>query len=335
MPTLDIDHTTGAHCGSTSLRDLSAYYGWGFDEPTCFGLGEGLGFSYLTLPESPHRAIFGRTGWLERAFFDNLGLEHTMHQGETFSTAWEAITARIDRGDPVMIFTDLYYLDYYDTDTHFAPHSLLVVGYDAEDSVVHLADSEFDEIQTIPLDRLELALTSEHVVPLQCWYLTVESTTVTTPFPAAAATAIEGTAKTMLSGASHRESPVFRDQGIDQIEAFEAELPEWGALPDPQWTARFAYQNIERRGTGGGAFRRLYAAFLDTASESVSLAEDLGAEMHAIAEDWTELAETLRRASECEEDEQFEALLTNASEQADAIADREGAFYGNIREFEG
>ncbi len=331
MPQLDFEHEVGAHCGSTSLRGLSTYYGWGFDEPTCFGLGEGLGFSYLELPDSPHRAIFGRTGWLERAFFENCAVEHTIHEGESFEEAWAAIRSRIDEGDPVMIFTDLFYLDYYETDTHFAPHSLLVVGYD--DGHVHLADSEFAEIQRLPLDRLKKALTSSHVVPLQCRYLAIEEPTVTVAFETAAESAIRETATYMLDPTeSHRESTAFSGVGVGEIEAFAEELPEFDDLPDPSWTVRFAYQNIERRGTGGGAFRRLFADFLETAAGPVGLDSAIPAEMHDIADDWTELAGVLREASETESPADRQSLLWEASSQTEAIATREREFFQQVSE---
>ena len=80
------EHAPGAHCGSTSLRNLSDYHGWGFDEPTCFGLASGLGFHYRELAESPHRMFVGRPLWLERAFFENLGIETTDREGEDPAT---------------------------------------------------------------------------------------------------------------------------------------------------------------------------------------------------------------------------------------------------------
>jgi hypothetical protein len=334
MQRLDFDHEVGAHCGSTSLRDLSTYYGWGFDEPTCFGLGEGLGFSYLELPDTPHRAIFGRTGWLERAFFENCGIDHTIHEGEDFETAWAELRGRIDDGDPVMIFTDLFYLDYYDSSTHFAPHSLLVVGYD--DETVHLADSEFDEIQQLPLDRLEEALTATHVVPLQCRYLTIDDPTMTVDFETAAERALEETATYMLDpGQSTRESKYFSGQGVGEVQRFGEELLSWDDLPDPSWTIRFAYQNVERRGTGGGAFRRLFADFLATVPESVPLPDGAAAEMVDIADDWTELAGVLREASETESAADRQSLLWEASEQVEAVGEREADLYRKmLAEFE-
>ena len=79
MPRLDLAHERGNHCGSTALRDLADFYGWGFDEATCFGLGAGLGFSFLRTPDPPERLFFGRTSWLETAFFDHLGIDSLLN----------------------------------------------------------------------------------------------------------------------------------------------------------------------------------------------------------------------------------------------------------------
>lgn len=331
MPRLDLDHRAGNHCGSTSLRDLSTYYGWGFDEPACFGLASGLGFSYLRLPERPHRLFFGRPEWLEYAFFENLDVDHRRHEGQAFEDAWAAITARVDAGDPVMIFTDLFYLEYYDTDTHFAPHSLLVVGYDERDGHVHLADSEFADVQALALDRLEAAMTSTHVTPLQCRYLTVEDPTPGRSFATAATAAVRETATYMLDPSSaSRESRGFGEQGVPAIRALAADLPSWHELEDPAWTARFAYQNVERRGTGGGAFRRMYAAFLEASADALSLPDALPGRMADVAAAWTDLGAVLLEASETDAERERRSLLARAGERADALADREAAIYEDL-----
>lgn len=331
MPRLDLDHRRGNHCGSTSLRNLSTYYGWGFDEPTCFGLASGLGFSYLALDDSPERMFFGRPRWLEWAFFEHLDIDHEIHEGQPFEDAWRAIRARIDDGDPVMIFTDLYYLDYYGTNTHFAPHSLLVVGYDDEQA--HLADSEFDEVQTLPLDRLREALTSTHVVPLQCRYLTVESRAPGVEFSEAASNAIEQTARYMLDPtAVSRDVSGFGEQGVSAMRSFAADLPDWGSLDDPSWTARFAYQNVERRGTGGGAFRLMYAAFLEYASESITLPTDAADRMDEIAHEWTAVGDVLYDASETDDPTERDRLFAEAGERVSELADREETLYEELLE---
>jgi hypothetical protein len=87
------------------------------------------------------------------------------------------------------------------------------------------------------------------------------------------------------------EFPGF--SGLGAVERLAEEAGSWPeAAPDWQWCARFGYQVIERRGTGGGAFRLMYSRFLEQAGrpESVLAAE--------AAARWTELAEALRAASE-------------------------------------
>lgn len=330
------DHTSGAHCGSTSLRDLSDFYGWDFDEPTCFGLASGLGFTFFEIPTDPWRMFVGRPTWLERAFFENLEIPHTDREGDDFETAWAAVRGHLDRGRPVMLFVDIYYLDYYGTDTHFAPHSLLVVGYDEEveapdgtTGVAYTADSEFDEVQELPLSSLREAWASKDVVPLENRYLVAEGDPQADA-TGAARTAIAETARYMLDPADATRSVAdWGEAGIAGIRALAANVPDWPDLEDPRWTACFAYQNVERRGTGGGAFRGLYAPFLDRVEAEVGL-DGYADRMHHIADGWAEAGEILREASETDEDDALDDLLLRASDRIAALADEEEAFFADV-----
>jgi hypothetical protein len=105
-------------------------------------------------------------------------------------------------------------------------------------------------------------------------------------------------------------------------------MAEWPDLEDPTWIARFAYQNIERRGTGGGAFRGLYAPFLDELVTDAGLDARFAEEMHGIAGDWSSLAAILYEASET--DEEMAPLLAEAAERVHAVADREERFYEDV-----
>lgn len=330
MPRINLSHRSGNHCGSTTLRNLSTFYGWGFDESTCFGLAAGLGFTYRKLSAAPERLFFGRTPDLEREFFEILDLPYSRYEGDPFDVAWRAITEHIDGGDPVMIFTDLYYLDYYGTDTHFSPHSLLVVGYD--DDRAYLADSEFDEVQTLPLDSFQKALTSDHMTPLQCRYQVVDEPTPGSDFETAATVAIEKMTRFMLESASSESVPGDGGiQGVEAIRAFADDVPSWDDLSDPSWTARFAYQNIERRGTGGGAFRSMYASFLEGAADRISIPGDAPSTMADISADWTDVAEVLYEASEADTTTELREYLRRASDDIGLIADREADLYRTLR----
>src|SRR4051794_23098940 len=59
------------------------------------------------------------------------------------------------------------------------------------------------------------------------------------------------------------EPPFGEFAGVPALERLAAEAGSWPeAVGDWQWCARFAYQVIERRGTGGGCFRLMYSRFL-------------------------------------------------------------------------
>ncbi|WP_290812296.1 BtrH N-terminal domain-containing protein [Halovivax sp.] len=330
MTSLDgYEHGTGEHCGSTSLRNLATHHAWDFDEPTCFGLASGLGFTYFELPESPHRGFFGRPLWIEDAYFAHLGIGYNLHRGESWETVVDRLRARTAAGDPVLVYTDIFHLDYFDTDTHFAPHTLLLIGIDDETAV--LSDSEFDDPQRLPLDRLRASTESSYVFDLANRHLVVTDTEPTVGFADAAREAIADTASYMLDPET-RDRPLGPgEHGLDGIRQFAADLPAWTAYDDPQWSVRFAYQNVERRGTGGGTFRRLYARFLDRATEELpELDPELAERTHGIADDWTAIGETLKDASEVDEVSAMDPQLAEAQAAIRDVADRERELYEGL-----
>jgi len=92
------------------------------------------------------------------------------------------------------------------------------------------------------------------------------------------------------------EPPFGPFAGIPALERLATEAGSWpDAVEDWQWCARFAYQVIERRGTGGGCFRLMYSRFLAEAGrEEAPLAAEAAAR-------WTDLAEAFKAASEEDE----------------------------------
>jgi hypothetical protein len=281
-------HTPGNHCGSTALRNLLGFHGIELSEEMAFGLGAGASFYYLTLEDSsPSRWFNGRTARLEESFRDLTGaaLElRTFAEGD--EEAWAAARAEVDGGNPALLLTDIYYLDHYGNSAHFPGHAVILAGYD--DEVARLSDTGFEELQTTRLENLARARHSGHpAYPLEGHMFTVADTVDRAQLEAAVPRAIAAAAKEMLE-------PTWGEfAGLPAIDRLAAEAGSWPeAAADWQWCARFAFQVIERRGTGGGAFRLMYSRFLEEAGrEEAALAA-------AAAARWTELAEAFRAASE-------------------------------------
>ncbi len=282
-------HTPGNHCGSTALRNLLAFHGVEISEEMAFGLGAGAGFYYLALDDaSPSRWFNGRTARLEESFRELTGaaLEMRTFAEEDGAAAWDAARAEVDAGNPALLLTDIYHLDHYGNSAHFPGHAVVLAGYD--DEVAHLSDTGFEELQTTRLENLARARHSGHpAYPLEGHMFTVGEAVDGGRLEAAVPRAIERAAGEMLE-------PPFGDfGGVPALERLAAEAGSWPeTVEDWQWCARFAYQVIERRGTGGGCFRLMYSRFLAEAGrDEAPLAAEAAAR-------WTELAEAFRIASE-------------------------------------
>jgi len=283
-------HVPGNHCGSTALRNLLAFHGLEMSEEMALGLGAGVSFYYVVLGESsPSRFTNGRTGRLEEQFVELTGAPLRLDTFEDAGDAWRAAAAAIDSGRPAILITDLYYLDHYGKSAHFPGHAVVLAGYDSE--VAYLSDTGFEELQTTSLESLRQARHGDHpVFPLDGHMFAVPDGAELGDLSAAAPTAIGRCARGMLE-------PELRDfQGLPALRRFAAEVGDWPeAAEDWRWCARFLYQVIERRGTGGGNFRLMYSRFLEEAGyEQARIAGQSAAA-------WTALATAAQAASEPDE----------------------------------
>ena len=312
-------HVPGNHCGSTALRNLLSFHGVEISEEMAFGLGAGACFYYVVLDEhSPSRFTNGRAARLEENFLELTGVPLRLRTDTDPDASWETAKEAVDEGRPVLLLTDLYYLDHYGRSAHFPGHAVVLAGYDEE--LAWLSDTSFEDLQTTSLEGLREARHAQQpIFPLEGHAIDVpEGAEIDRDdLIAHAPRAIERAANQML------EPPLGEFEGLPALRRFAAEVGDWPqAAEDWQWCARFLYQVIERRGTGGGNFRKMYSRFLDEAGykESAIAAE--------AAEDWSRLALAARTASEPEqaEAEHWKAL----SAEAERVLEAEERLWANL-----
>jgi len=308
-------HRPGHHCGSTALRNLLGFAGVEISEEMAFGLGAGACFYYVTIPDaSPTRWFNGRTARLEESFRDLTGTALELRTFEEDGDgAWAAARGAVDAGEPALLLTDLYYLDHYGNSAHFPGHAVVLAGYDEERA--YLSDTGFEELQVTQLENLERARHSRHpAYPLQGHMFTVAGEVDLDRLRDAIPAAIERAARAMVE-------PEFREfSGLDAVSRLAEEAGSWPAVAeDWRWCARFGYQVIERRGTGGGAFRLMYSRFLEEAGRPEA---PLAAEAAAR---WTDLAMALRAASE--RDDADADLWDQVDKTAKAVAEAENRLW--------
>lgn len=280
-------HVPGNHCGSTALRNLLAFHGLEMTEDMAFGLGAGACFYFIPMDgASPSRFTNGRTSRLEEQFVELTGAPIRL---ETFGgpdESWPAAREAVKEARPPLLLSDLYYLDHYGKSAHFPGHAVVLAGFD--DQVAYLSDTAFEELQTTSLEGLARARHAQHpVFPLSGHMFTVAGGLGSFDPRAAVPAAVARCAERMI------DPPLGDYEGLPGLRRFAAEVGRWPeVVEDWQWCARFNYQVIERRGTGGGNFRAMYARFLAQAGYSE-------AELAAAASSrWTALAEALRVCSE-------------------------------------
>lgn len=295
MPLLDVHHRPGNHCASTGLRNMVNYHGLDWSEAMCFGIGAGLGIWHLDLPnQSPSRIIHVRSADIESQFFRRVGLPFEWQQYPDPAESERALIDAIDQGKPAIIQTDIFHLPYYNSGTHFPGHVVTVWGYEPAKSVFMVTDTEKKDLLAVPFAAMRRARYSNGGF-FRCAGNLFAPDTIAEPadLTAVIRASIRYNSKTLLDG-------IEDWGGVNALDKWRNELAVWPGFEDAQWTARFAYQVIEKRGTGGGGFRQLYAHFLEQAAAYLPeiSAAGLPDKMALTAKAWSTLANTLKAASE-------------------------------------
>jgi hypothetical protein len=318
-------HRPGLHCGSTAMRNLLGFRGIVLSEPMCFGLGSGAGFLYVpALPVPPGIVFHGRIMEMERALCDALAIPFPERTEEDGDAGWERAREAVLSGHPVLISTDLAHLDYFGTTTHFPGHRVVLFGFDDEAGYAVLSDSEREEPERVSVTSLATSRSSSvPPYPMENRWCIVAPEGQTRPLSEAVPLALGKNARETLS------PPPGSAAGVSGMRKMAGEIPRWPEMTeDFTFVARFGYQVIEKRGTGGGFFRKLYARYLGEAALHYPPVEAAGlaGKMVDLADGWTEIAAGLKEISESGDAGEFFSV----SELLLRQADREEAFWREV-----
>ncbi len=261
----------------------------------CFGLGEGLGFWYLKkIPLSPSILIHVRTYPLEKNFFTNIKISFKWEQFSSSSEAISSLKKKILEGRPALIQTDIYYLPYFKSSTHFPGHAIVVWGVDEEKKEFYVSDTQHEELLSVPFKDMEKAI----YYPRGFFKSRGNQFS---PFSLSLPSCLEKSIKRAIFRTSYNMVyPQHRGEGLKAMALWIKEIDQWKYLEDWRWTARFTYQVIEKRGTGGGGFRFIYTEYLEEASNYIPLLkkEGLVQQMYELGKKWRDIAYRLREISE-------------------------------------
>lgn len=317
----DFPHRVTHHCSSTSIRNILAYDGLDLSEAMVFGLGSGLGLIYVHGPDySPTYRMNGRAPDLESKFYRNVG------QPIDWAGRWqpELLAEWLDAGRPILAQTDIQHLPYYQPPVHFPAHGIVVVGFDSQHQTVDIADIFSDSLQTIPLDNFQAAVNcpSQPMMP--------EAYHWAAPPKLAEVVSAETIRRAISVVVDEMLQPTREDVGLPAMQRLAEDWPSWAEAEDWAWCARFAYQSMEKRGTGGGNFRYLYADFLAEAAAYLPELTTIQASqtMRQIGQQWQQLAHLCKTIFV----EQTPARFNQVGELAQQLASQERALFESLRQ---
>jgi len=150
-------------CPVNGIRDLIHWRaGRDWSNEFVHGLGQGGGFAYLRFnaADPPRQVYWGVASPRQHQYLaELLGAGHTAIENRSFKFSWQKAREAVDAGTPPVLGPlDMFHLPFYEGiyhQRHIPIHYLLLVGYADEAAYVH--DTGEDEVQTVPLDELQLA----------------------------------------------------------------------------------------------------------------------------------------------------------------------------------
>ncbi len=257
----------GKHCWTTALKNVLDYHGLRLSEEMLFGLGGGIGFIYWYMKFMPAPFIGTRYGKGTDPLVntcERVGAKGAIVETASDKKGYGQLKDLLRRGEPAFLFVDMAYLPYMALPemAHFGGHTVVVFALDEEQRIAHVGDRAQKPF-VVSIDDLNKARNSSFPpFPPKNKLLAIE-------FPRRAGDLTNGIRESIRECCRNMLAPPIKNIGLDGI-------LKWASLV-PKWPQQFKGMNllgclfnvflyIEISGTGGSAFRTMYAQFLTEAA---------------------------------------------------------------------
>ncbi|UCG02124.1 MAG: DUF4872 domain-containing protein [Candidatus Heimdallarchaeota archaeon] len=360
----NFSHNKGSHCESTTLRNLIVHEGVEITENMVFGLDCTFGFTFFNNSQSDQTEdLFGREfplfiGGKQGTVTDEsmvcriLGLNISIETFTSANIAWEVSKKWITQNIPLGLQVDMGFLSYFDwpEEMHFGGHYVTLTGYDEVKDVAFIYDTEFDDVQEVPIEDLKKARSSkfgERLLHPHNKHVRIfkRSDGKKSPFARAIKLPLQQVARQVVA-------PSTNYHGIPALKSFMESIPTWpnilkGTMKTPYsnetiskaaFTLEMVYGLIEEMGTGGAIFRNLYSNYLKELLNHHDIREGIHAwkeeelfylkdAMEKIAKSaalWTEFSSNIKKVLDQDEEECLQLLdLTGLAKLVEDIINLE------------
>lgn len=263
----DFKQFGGKHCQTTALNSVLDYHGLYLSEEMLFGLGGGVGFIYWYMKSMPAPFVGTRGGKVEEFLLNcckRIGAEASIFQTSSTEKGHEELKKLLRHGEPAYVFVDMPYLLYLALPevAHFGGHAVVVYGLDEEENKVYISDRGNGPVSA-SIEEIKKARSSKFPpFPAKNKLLKIK-------YPAKIANLEKGIKEAIQDCLANMLNPPIRNIGL-------AGIKKWADIV-PKWPSQFKGMNllgalfnvyiyIEVGGTGGSAFRTMYAQFLRESS---------------------------------------------------------------------
>ena len=335
----------GGHCESSAMLNALSHLGYSIAESDIIGGGAAPSFFFT---DEGFPFLGGRNESMRETFFAAAKIPYHVVVPTTADDDWADIGGLLNRGLPVLIRVDMRYLPYLyggkfgPAYMSFGWHWICLVELNFASGEALVTDTAHTELQRIALRDLGAARSSKtRIWPPRKEYAWIEPKPADWRFnpDALAGSGISGVLANYERGGGWEEKALKAGWGpLTGIEGLSRLPDRLSGLATrvnihtlaPAW--HYLADSIERNGTGGGAFRRLYAAFLSTRAHdcrdadlhaTCSAAAPLAAEAATV---WTNLSLALdEAATSLEEARGVKARKAAAANGEAATAEAAGA----------
>lgn len=301
MSEIKFEPYVGDHCESTMLVNLLRQKGLEISEAMVFGLGQGLNYIHWQSSTMPYPFIGGRTkpDSLTETLSCALGLQLDVRETASLVRALSNVVEALDAGKLVGLKLDHYYLDYFrEKSIHFCAHYATL--YKVNKQFAHLIDTHssggggqtsLSSLAEARAARGPMSSKNLSVTLADGPWLPALREALLQKLPAAILRAIAENAHTYLN-------PPIKNIGYKGVLHTSRKIGGWlEEVANPSESLPIIGMLMERAGTGGGMFRKIYARFLQESYELTQVAtlDSAAQEFSQIAELWSEVAELIER----------------------------------------
>jgi hypothetical protein len=261
------EHRMAAHCESGTVSALLRHAGLELSEPMVFGGAGALFFGYFNSAMLPFPTVVLRSlpGRIRANIEKRTGVHFRRHRFLSTANAMRQLDALLERGIPVAVQVDFFYMRYIPkyARAHFNAHYVVVVG--RRDGRYLISDSYAPQVAELEAEVLATARFAKGPFAPRGNMFYIDG-----PVPAT----IDHRAmirKGISQAAFYMLKVPFAFAGVRGIRTFAEQVTKWPALTRDEehlsHEVMMVHVVLEERGTGGGGGRFLYASFLKEAAD--------------------------------------------------------------------